>query len=274
MSELSGDDADARLIDVYLDGLASQRDVAALQARLIASPAVARQLLALSHVECLVRQSVGQADAPASSARQRRRRRALWVAAIVLGAVAGLLAHLLIRRSAVPGEESDARRILFFDFESASDTYPRWDRAKHTQCPPGRAGHGCLSGIRMALRRNQVGMTLGDWQQPFLVYRPNLQARFAAWAGASSSTNRFPIELVFYVTTREATEAFVYRSELSGSTRWHEVAVPLSKARGWHSKRALQPTDRISAIHMTLPWGKDDVFIIDDFEIVSLKDQQ
>jgi hypothetical protein len=264
--------ADAQLIDAYLDGMATAREIAALEARLIADPSAARELLALSYIECVVRQSPTEGHLPPPNIAPRRARRRLWLVGALLVAGAALLAYVLSRPASNHSESRSGKRILFFDFESKPSTYPRWDRAKTTDCPPGRAGRGCLLGIRMSLRRDQVGMTLGDWKQPFLTFRPGLQVRFVAWAGASSSVSSFPMDVVFYVGMGEAAEAFVYRTELSGGTRWHEVVVPLSWATGWHSKRRLRPTDQITALHITLPWGKDDVFIIDDFEVLEVKD--
>lgn len=270
--QLSG--SNRELIDAYLDGVATEAQTRALETLLATVPAAAEELLTLSRLECAVKQ-VYQRPAHANVNVEPPRVQTATLAVIAVIALTAVLVAVVAALLTGPGNDSVvARNELAFDFEHAVDTYPRWDRAEVADCPPGRAGKRCLNGIRMSLRQDQLGVTLGDWQCPFLEYQPGLQLRFAAWVGQNTGKPSFPLHVVVFVGAGKEGEDFLVNTEVSAALRWIDIEVSLDSARAPDTQKPLRSGDRITAIHITLPWRDNDVFFIDDFEIVRVTGSQ
>lgn len=298
--------SDRELIDAYLDGVATEAQTRALETRLATVPAAAAELLALSRLECTVKQVHQRPAHTRESAAPACVRIATPAAIAVFGLAAAGVAALLTkphndslaarydlpfsaarqapdaRRTAGgpdaliahPVRPATSERLAAFDFDHAIDTYPRWDRADVADCPPGREGKRCLNGIRMSLRQDQLGVTLGDWRRPFLEYQPGLRIRFAAWVGQNATKPRFAMHVVLFVGAGKDGEDFLVNTEVSAALRWIDIEVSLDAARAPDTQQPLRPGDRITAIHITLPWRDNDVFFVDDFEIVRVTEPQ
>lgn len=294
----TGDEA---LMDAYFEGTASELEQAQLEIRLRVDPETARAFLAAARLDrgldVVFRRDKHPAPPTLSSV---PRSRVLTFAAI--GACAALVLAFGLRfqttspwptqrpsfvtnvrpQSAVPAVgpvvgvplvSPDGaltpfmNPLLKFDFEQkgSAAAYPVW-LGNEGPCPPGREGKRCLGGLRMPLRDDQFGVSLGDWKRSFFDYSDDLQIRFSYWVGATT-TLRIPITIAIHVGTGTEAEAFRLDAEASGSVHWVDIQVPVSAARGWHSHRPLRSGDRINAVHVTVPFAANDVFFIDDFAV-------
>lgn len=156
--------------------------------------------------------------------------------------------------------------LLRFDFEKRGEADKRWITGRIVDCPPGSAGRSCLRAARMRDSRypNQFGVTLGDWNTPLFDVTGGETLTFSYWVG--QSTGRDPTITVDL--HGDGGRTYKITVPTAGRVRWVRVAVPVSAARWYHEPtRGLAVGERVRAVHLTVRWSDNDLFLVDDVSI-------